>query len=204
MAYALTALVFGLCLLHEPRASAGWAWDTANAFGFLAFAGMLYLFIDVGAGRRNRIHQWISYGVAGTLLVHVLWFIVTDPTVWHYLAWDAPWYMHTGLAALLLVIAIVALALPVWRRWWGQNRNAFRNWHYALSALGVGLAASHIIGSGFYVSSNLEIGLYTAMCLVVALASRLGYGTMPQTTPARLTAVAAIAGLFVGLKAVPI
>ena len=131
MAYALTALVFGLCLLHEPGASAGWAWDTANAAGFLAFAGMLYLFIDVGAGRRNRIHQWISYGVAAALLVHVLWFVTTDPTIWHYLSWDAPWYMHTGLTALLFVIAIVVLALPVWRRWWGQNRQVFRSWHYA-------------------------------------------------------------------------
>ncbi len=203
MAYALTALVFGLSLLHEPRASAGWAWDAANAVGFLAFAGMLYLFIDVGTGRRNRIHQWVSYSVAGALLIHVLWLIATDPTVWHYLAWDAPWYMHTGLAAIMLVIAVIVLALPMWRRWWGQNRAAFRSWHYALSALGVGLAVSHIVGTGFYVSSPVEVGLYAALCAAVALASRRASGMTPQITPAQLSGVIALAGLFIGMKALP-
>lgn len=202
MAYLLTGLVFGLSLLHKPLASAGWQWDSANALGFLAFAGMLYLFIDVGAGRRNRVHQWLSYATAASLLGHVAWFVSTDPTVWHYLAWDAPWYMLTGLAAFFCIAGVMILALPPWRRWWGQNRSAFRNWHYALSLAGIAAAASHILGAGFYISSGVEIVLYLALCVTVALISRSPRSPDPSTPPLQLLGVMVIAGLFVSIKAV--
>lgn len=201
MAYLITALVFGFTLLHQPLASGGWRWDTANALGFFAFAAMLYLFIDIGAGRRNKIHQWISYSAAVALVAHVAWFIATDPTVWHYLAWDASWYMLAGIAAFFCVVAVVILALPAWRRWWGQSRLAFRNWHYALSLLGVAGAGAHILGSGFYVSSMLEVVLYLLLCAVAALAARLELGTNPQAAPAALAGVTLIGVLFVVGKA---
>ena len=71
LATLLTIAVFLLTLLDAPLQSGGWLWDSANALGFLAFGGFLYLFIDVGSGARQRIHKIISYAVAGALAGHV-------------------------------------------------------------------------------------------------------------------------------------
>ncbi len=203
LAYLLTLFVFGICFLDAPLASGGWQWDAANALGFMGFAGMLYLFVDVGAGRRNRIHQWVSYTVCAALVGHVAWFLVADPTIWHYLAWDAPWYMLSGLAALFAVIAVVLLALPTWRRWFGQSRSSFRNWHYTLSLLGVVGAALHILGSGFYVSGLLEVILYAALCTAVALIGRFEHTRRPTTPTSQLAGALLVMILFVGIKAIP-
>lgn len=200
MAFILTTLVFGLTFLAEPRSSGGWVWDVGNAAGFLTFAGMLYLFLDIGLGRRNRVHQIISYGVAIALVGHVVWLLASDPTLWHYLAWDAAAYMWSGLAALVLVCATIILAMPNWRRLWGQSRTQFQTWHYWLSLGGIAGAFYHIVGSAFYLRGVVELVLYSLLCAAIFIIHRRPTRPNPQASLLLLSGVPAIAVIFVLFK----
>ncbi len=197
--YLLHFSVFGLSMLHQPRMSAGWQWDTGNALGLLGFAGLLYLFLAVGSGRRQRLHQWTSYAVAAALAAHVLWLWIPDPTLWHYVSIQAPAYMWAGIAALLCVGATVWLALPAARRGWHRGYAAFQTWHYLLSLSAVVLALWHILGSGFYVSA-LESYLYAALTILVLAAHRAGFSLPADLPPRHLWAGPGLALAFVVFK----
>lgn len=137
--------------------------------GFVGFAGLLYLFIGVGRGPRQRLHQLLSYIITGVVLMHVLWLWLSDRTLWFYMTWDGPHYMLAGWLAVLLLTAMVILALPGKRRFWHISYQQFQRWHYWLSLGIIGTAYWHMVGSGFYISS-LEAVLYGVLigCVIIA------------------------------------
>jgi len=137
-------------------------WDIGNGLGLLSFAGLFYLFIEVGQGARQRVHQLISYGVAGCALLHVLWLWIPDATLWHYMLWDAPYYMLAGWLSLLALAGTILIALPGARRFWYAGFVSFRRWHYWLSLSVVVTAWWHMTGSGFYISAT-EAALYALL-----------------------------------------
>ncbi len=200
MAYVLALLVFAAALVQAPLASGELWWDIGNAFGFLAFAGLLYLFLDTGFGGRQRAHKLISYGTVALIGAHVLWLWVPDVTLWQYAAPDAPPYMLAGFAALVLVIAMILLALPALRRFWHTGHQNFKRWHYWLSLSAIGAAFWHIAGSGFYVS-RLEAWLLLAMIVTVAGLHHRSMVPPPGSTLRQLWGLPLIAALFVSLKA---
>ena len=168
--YLLVCIALGLNLLQAPLRSSGWLWDTGNAFGFVCFAGLLYLFLDVGKGSRQKFHQHVSYLTIMALLAHVLWLWISDATLWFYMTWDGPHYMLAGWLALVLMLAVAILALPNQRRFWHGSYQQFQKWHYRLSLCVITATYWHIIGSGFYIS-RLEAVLY-GVCIALVLILR--------------------------------
>ena len=187
MPILLVFIVFAITLVHGPLQAAGWFWDGGNALGILAFSGMLYLFLDVGASRRQRIHQLISYGVMASLLIHVAWLWVPDQTIWYYMTWDGPAYMIAGSVALLLLVAVTLLALPATRKVWHLHHAQFKRWHYWCSFTAISGGFWHIAGSGFYFSS-LESWLLLAV--IVAIVGARHFNLVPRPEPLRLSLVA--------------
>ncbi len=159
-------------LLVHPDQSGGWLWDVGNGLGYLAFAGLLYLFVDVGFGSRHRHHQWVGYVVLGAVFGHVLVLWLPDATLWHYTSIDAPWYMLVGLVAAGVLIAGLTVALPATRRYWHASHRAFRRWHYWLAMLILILTAAHILGSAFYLA-DVEKWLLVTLAAAAVLAPYL-------------------------------
>lgn len=199
MAYLITLAVFAITLVHQPLQSGGWYWDTGNAFGFLGFAGLLYLFLDGGYSRRHHIHKLLSFAFATCLGLHLFWLWINDPTIWHYASLEAPRYMLLGLFSIVLVLVIILLALPATRKFWHGKHALFRRWHYALSLAAVASAYWHIIGSGFYVST-LEAWLLLGLVVTVVVYHKLQRLQITPTSHTRLLTLPIIAVLFVGLK----
>lgn len=202
VAILLVTLCFGLSLVQQPQLSSGWHWDVGNGLGFLAFAGLLLLFLNVGNGSRQRLHQWIGYGVLGSLLAHITWLWAADITIWHYLSSNAPAYMLAGWAALCLILAITILALPVTRRFWHGQFSNFQRWHRWLAWLSLLLVLWHMLGSGYYLSL-LEAWLYGVLASCVWLANRRGLYLATSTSATVLWWGPLCMGLFVLIKQLP-
>ena len=194
-----TVLLLAITLLRDPGLSGGYAWDALNTLGWVAFGCMLYLFFETGGGPRTRIHQIISYVLLGGVLAHVGLHIVLDATLWHYLRWDAPLYMLSGTGALLVVIAIMVLALPAWRRRWGQSRTEFQQWHYWLSLTGIGLTAYHVLGTEFSIDGPVESAALLGVCLGT-IAMHRARRTQVRTAAIELAVLPLVAMAFVLLK----
>ena len=199
MPILLVFIVFAITFVQGPLQAAGWLWDSGNAFGILGFAGMLYLFLDVGASRRQRIHQLISYGVMASLLIHVAWLWIPDQTIWYYMTLDGPVYMMAGSIALLLLIAVTILALPATRRVWHLHHRQFKRWHYGCSIIAISAGFWHIAGSGFYFS-QFESWLLLAVTLAVVGTRYFNLASRPEPHRLTLVAVPAMALAFVLLK----
>jgi len=180
--------------------SGGWLWDTGNALGFVGFAGLLYLFVDVGKGRRQKFHQHLSYCVLTVVLAHVLWLWISDPTLWFYMPWHAPHYMLAGWLALTLIVATIWLALPGQRRFWHATHRLFQRWHYGLSIGVIAAAYWHSVGSGFYISP-LEAVCYGVLIALVLSVRPHGWPTIKGINAAALLIPAATAA-FVVVKAI--
>ena len=200
LAYLLTFIVLGISLLQAPLQSAGWIWDTGNALGFVGFAGLLYLFLDVGRGARQRVHQQLSYAVALAVAGHVLWMWLPDETLWHYMTWDAPHYMLAGWLSLMTLTGMIIIALPGRRRFWHMSYQQFQNWHYWLSLGVICTSLWHMAGSGFYVSA-VETMLYILLIVAVLALHRRKQTAAPSIGGAAILVPAGVAA-FVLLKLV--
>ncbi len=139
-------------VLDAPGLSAGWRWDAANLLGFGAFAGMLLLQLHTGARSGVKSHERLSWFVVALLATHVLWLLFDDPTTIEYLKLKSPPYMLSGLVATALLLVLVFSALPFFRKRLFSRWSSFRWLHWWLGWVCVGLAAHHILGSGFYAS----------------------------------------------------
>lgn len=148
----------------------------------------LYLFIETGRGRRQRIHQLLSYSAVTALVIHILVLWVPDATIWTYFSYDAPHYMWAGIVATGCLVLIVVSSLPGSRRFWNTNHAAFKLVHVWLSAALVALSLWHIIGSGFYVST-FEGSLLVAMAIAVWFGQRKAFWATPSQSYAATWAV---------------
>lgn len=202
LAYLIVFTTLALTFLQQARVSGGAVWDAANAAGLLAFAGMLYLFLEMGAGKRSRVHRHCAYAVALLCVMHIVIMLTANATTWAYLTWDAPPYMWTGLGGALLLLLMVPVALPRWRRRWHANYKQFARWHYGWSLLVVGLSAHHILGSGYYYRWPWEGMLLLALIAAVLVSHRAGFVPQASIQPKALWLVTVLPMLFVALKRV--
>ena len=199
MIYALVFSILAITFLQAPRTSGDWYWDLANGIGFTAFALLLYLFIDSGTGVRQRIHQLLSYALAGLILLHILLLWVPDTAVWHYLSLDAPHYMWAGILSIVPLVILTLTSTAKSRREWHGTYQTFRKLHTILSIVTVALVLWHIIGSGFYLSV-----LESALIILLAILVYWGSQTNRFKTPSQSLWVLGYVGLlplaFVALK----
>ncbi len=167
---AIFTLVWVIAFLAAPKLGAGWGWDTANALGLAAFVGMLYLSLPGQPRRDVRLHERVGYAVLILLLAHALWFVVSDAAAVEYIKPDAPAYMWTGIASLLIVVVLIVLARMPRRRKVHSTYGVFRYLHLSLSVIAMSLAAHHVIVSGLYLRTVVQVSAFLALLAVIVVA----------------------------------
>lgn len=188
-------LVWLIVFLAAPKMGAGWGWDSANALGFAAFVGMLYLSLAGQPRLDLQLHEKLGYAVLFLLFAHALWFLLFDAAAVEFIKPDAPAYMWTGIVALLTVVALIALARMPRRRRLHKNYGAFRGLHLGLSVLAMALAAHHIVVSGFYLRTNVQVAallLFAAAVAAIRPVTRRRYETASPRMFLALSAAAAV------------
>ena len=136
------------------------AWDSLNGLGIAAL--MLLMLCCWLAPTRHagyqifglRAHIGLSVMVLIATTVHALGLLVTNDVAIEYLKWRAPGYMHAGNLAFLIMLAVSIMSIKTVRRVLHNSFDGFRSVHRLLSAVLIGLAAWHIIGSGYLAGSG--------------------------------------------------
>lgn len=192
---AIFALVWAITFVVAPTMGAGWGWDATNALGFAALAGVLTLSVPGQAKLNIKLHEGVGYAVVGLILGHALWFLLFDAAAIEFIKPGAPAYMWTGVGSLLLIVSLVVLARQPTRRRAHRRYRTFRSSHLALSMLALGLAAHHVIGSGFYLRTGGQALALVAVALL-AIAAR-PFGVRVRREPARARAFLALTAVSV-------
>ena len=144
---------------------AGWIWDAANAIGFIVAALMIFLHIETGAARGRpamqaafhaRLHANVAALALGLVVLHVVVLLADDPVTLEYWKLSAPPYMLAGIAALLLMSAIVATSYPKPRRVVFSTPARFRRIHGIGAVVLTALIAWHIAGSALYLDTPFK------------------------------------------------
>jgi len=152
---------------------AGWIWDAANAVGFVAAALMIFLHIETGAARGRpvlqaafhaRLHANVAALALALAALHVVVLLADDPVTFEYWKLSAPPYMLAGIAALLLMSAIVATSYPKPRRVVFATPTRFRQMHGIGALALMALVAWHVAGSALYLDT-----LFKQTAFVIAL-----------------------------------
>lgn len=196
------ATLWVIVFLSAPTLSAGWVWDTGNALGFAAMAGLLFLSVPGGARLAPRQHELIAYGLVILVAAHVLWFLLLDGAVVQYLTTDAPAYMWSGIAAAILVIVLVLLALMPTRLSVHKTFGRFRRWHRAIAIVAILASAYHLIGSGLYLQSPMQAALLLLLCVLVIFGRRVLVQTARVKVPVFVAVTAASIVIFVTVRLV--
>ena len=165
---ATFAAVFLLTFLATPTMGAGWFWDTGNALGFAAFAGLLYLTITSSRRLDVRAHQLLGYGVLFVTVMHVFWFMLGDGAVIEFMKVGAPDYMWHGIVSFLLLGYLITVALVPDRFKVHRDYPAFKYWHRVLAIIAIGSATYHIVVSNFYLGTWYQGLLFAALAIAVA------------------------------------
>ena len=180
---AIFALVWLIAFLEAPKLGAGWGWDSANAFGLAAFVGMLYLSLPGQPRRDVHLHERLGYMVLMLLLAHALWFIVVDAAAVEYIKPDAPDYMWSGIASLLIVVALIVLARMPRRRRAHSTYSVFRYLHLSLSVGALLLAAHHVVVSGLYLRTGVQVAALIALLTIIVAARPLALWRHQTVSP---------------------
>lgn len=168
---ALLALPLAVVMAAAPP-GVSWWWDGANAFGFLALACILLLFVYAGRPRNfppfsgrffANLHRDLGYLALLFTLAHVLILLVREPLLLEHLKLTAPWYMLAGLAAAVLTLVLVLSSITSLRRGMWRDYHLFRQVHGWMSMAIVALLLYHAWGSAFYLDSPLQMGLVLAL-----------------------------------------
>lgn len=203
---ATFAAVFLLTFLATPAMGGGWFWDTGNALGFAAFAGLLYLTITSSRRFDVRAHQVLGYGVLFVAVAHVFWFLLGDAAVVEFMKFGAPAYMWHGIVSFLLLGILITVALVPDRFRVHRDYPAFKYWHRLLAVVTIGTAAYHIVVSNFYLGAWYQELLFALLASAVAFGRawwiRLGQMGLAHIG-AYLAASALFAGVFVAVRNLP-
>lgn len=194
----LMAAVFGIAMLQDPMAVGGWYWDLGAALGFAGFAGLLFQMIPPARARETRRHERLGYWVLGVVLAHAFWFLAGDGVVRFYLRPGAPLYMWAGLVGLLVLSVLIILARLPDR--WRVHRNfrSFRTVHRILGVVVVAASVWHVVMSGFYLSSPVQVAVLVLIVLGACL-GRGGWARLGQSPVADGAGLALVAGAACGL-----
>ncbi|MEM7019510.1 MAG: hypothetical protein AAF512_19510, partial [Pseudomonadota bacterium] len=179
--FALLSCLFAISFASNPTLGGGWSWDTANALGLAAFAGMLYLVMTPRGARDLKKHEWFSYVTIGLVAFHAFWMLLSDGAVIEYVKPSAPWYMWTGIAGLLLLYATLQTSIMPTRLKLYKSYRAFSGWHRGIAILAVLLTAHHIIISGFYFEKIYQIGALLLLLAWVCFSRELRVSPNQQT-----------------------
>lgn len=166
LVFTITSVLF-VTFLATPGLGAGWAWDVGNGFGFVAFAGLLYLSKIGGSGRNVRAHQLLGFVVLGVTVTHVYWFLLLDAAVIEYVKPGAPLYMWTGIAGFLMLVVLIFISLPEYRLRLHKRYALFKFWHLGLALLTIIGAGHHIVVSGFYLGEPYQVVLFLLLVAIV-------------------------------------
>lgn len=174
----IVALVFLVTFAATPTVGGGWFWDFGNALGFVALAGLIFQMIPYARTGTTQRHERLGYWVLGIGTLHAFWFLTGDGAVWAYLSPGAPLYMWLGLAAILALAVLTALARMPDRMRVHRRFRTFRFVHRVLGFAVVGTAGLHVVLTGFYLSRSIQIVLlaliFAATCLGRPYWGRLG------------------------------
>lgn len=163
----VSALLLALSVVHAPS-SGGFAWDLLNGVGIAAVALLLQIGWASSSPARQPgldLHAWASVLLVVLVLVHAVGLVVLDPILLEYLEPEAPLYMLVGLASGVGLLVLTITSWPGPRRRSYRNYRSFRSWHrWSWGLLGLGVVW-HVVGSGFYYDSALELGLLLVLLL---------------------------------------
>jgi len=168
------AAVFLITMSSAPTLGAGWFWDTGNAFGFVAFVGLIYLSFASARTLHVSAHRFLGYAVLLIAAAHVFWLLLGDAVVVEYIRPGAPHYMWAGVAAFTLLNLMTVLGLPNYRRRIHRDYDSFRMWHRWMAIGVIGGSAWHIVGAGHYLRSAYQWLLLLLITLVASFAYRVG------------------------------
>ncbi len=155
-----------LTWLTAAPATGGWFWEFGNALGFAALALMLALSLESGRGLAAGIHRSLAWLAVAVAVAHGGWFLLFDATVMEYLKPTTPPYMAAAVAALLLTL-VAALSSGKLRARLFPPGPSFRWLHWSLSVMVAALAGYHVIGSGFYLNTWLQVSLFSLLLTLV-------------------------------------
>ena len=167
------ALGAGLTLTAALPLFAGFTkvgWEFSEILGFAATLACLALCgcpvrprqstppVLLSLGRHETL-GWIALGLAA---LHVLSAVAADRTVIEYLKPTAPLYQILGIAALIVLMALVATSRAgPRRRLWRSHRN-FQATHIAMGCLLTAALAAHVIATGRYTGGYARRAVYLA------------------------------------------
>lgn len=168
----------GISALGGAWVGAGWIWDAANAIGFVAAALMIFLHVETGAARGRpvpqaafhaRLHANVGALALALAALHVVVLLADAPVTFEYWKLSAPPYMLAGIAAMLLLSAIVATSYPKPRRVVFATPTRFRRIHGIVALVLTALVAWHIAGSALYLDTSVKQTLFVSALVGVPL-----------------------------------
>lgn len=198
--------VFFITFLRAPAMGAGLFWDAGNAFGFAAFAGLLYLAITSGRRLDVRAHQLFAYAVLALVLAHAFWFLLGDGAAVEFIKIGAPDYMWLGIAGLVSLVVLVMIANVPDRLHVHRDYPGFKYWHRVLTVVVIASAAYHIVVSNFYLGSWYQAGLFVLISLLAFMVRdyRARLGRIVIASPGRYLALSAVLTIvFAGFRNLP-
>jgi predicted ferric reductase len=200
------ATIFLITFLGAPLMGAGLFWDTGNAIGFAAFAGLLYLTITSNRRLDVRAHQVLGYFVLALVVGHAFWFLLGDATAVEFIKIGAPDYMWLGIVSLFVFIILIMTANLPDRMRVHKNYPSFKYWHRVLTIVVIAGAAYHIVVSNFYLATWYQAALFALVSLGVCLGRNywIRLGQIVIASPAvYLTLSGVLIVAFVGIRNLP-
>lgn len=164
----VTAPLFVLLLGPVPPPG-GFGWDFAMALGFAALAMMGVQFILTARFRRATTpfgidivyyyHRFLAVFALAIAALHYLIIRFDNPAALGTASpLQAPAHMSAGRAAIVLFILLVASSLI--RRRLRFDYDLWRWTHALVATLAFALALWHVLGTGYYVSTDWKQGLW--------------------------------------------
>ena len=162
-------LVFAVTLGLPPYVGAGVFWDSANAFGFAAVAGLFIVFLTAAKPVNQAGHKNLSFTVLIFTAVHILILLLGDGAAFTYLRAGAPLYMWSGLVAAVLLVVLIWHSLQPLRASLHKNYSSFTQWHRWLAILCLGLAIWHVAASQYYLNTKIQVIVFVGFSFLVTL-----------------------------------
>ncbi len=196
--FALWGAAIGLLATLPAFAGfVGVKWELCQVSGLLGCIGCILL---CGAPLRPRqarppimlslrLHTLIGWLALLAVAIHVGGLILSDRLVVEYLKPSAPLYQLAGVAASLVLLAVVLSGLAgVRRRFWSSHRG-FQSTHVILGCVLIVLIAVHVIVSARYVGGRgrrlLILAAMIGGLLMLLRPRRIGAGLIVAAAPMR-------------------